>query len=75
MPRHNPTFKGGLSSAAESPQRCSADPGVHALPAAANVLILQQLLGHESLARTGKYTGFIVYDLIVALQMKPVTAV
>ncbi len=39
----------------------------------ADVVILQRLLGHESLATTGKYTDLIKEDLIRAVQMNPVT--
>ena len=37
------------------------------------MLVLQPLLGHESLATTGKYTDLTRADLIRAVQMNPVT--
>jgi site-specific recombinase XerD len=41
----------------------------------ADVVILQRLLGLESLATTGKYTDLIKDDLIRAVQMNPVTGI
>jgi hypothetical protein len=39
----------------------------------ANAVILERVLGHESLATTGKYTDLIKGDLIRAVHMNPVT--